>query len=57
MLKRRAVLSIIQLYLIALAIVACYYQWHVLLVGILFMADQIVVLAAIYVFDRRLHSR
>ena len=54
LLKRRGILNIIQLYLLALAIVACFYAWHEMLIGILFMMDQIVMIAAIYVFDRRL---
>jgi hypothetical protein len=54
--KKRAALCVIHLTLVALAIVACYCEWQVKLVGILFMIEQLCVFAAIYYFDISVHS-
>jgi hypothetical protein len=51
--KTRAILCTVHLYLLLLAMLACYYHWQIQLVGILFMVEQIGVFFTIYFFDRR----
>ena len=55
--KRRAILCTVHLYVLLLAMLACYFQWQVQLVGILFMVEQMGVFVLIYSFDRRIRAR
>jgi len=55
--KTRTILCTVHLYLLLLAILACYFQWQVQLVGILFMIEQIGVCATIYLLDRKIRAR
>jgi hypothetical protein len=53
LIKTHGVVNIVQLGLLLLAIVACYQDWHVELIGVLFMVERVVVFGAAYVFDVR----
>jgi hypothetical protein len=56
LLKRRAILGMMQMYVLLLATVACYWNWHVQLIGILFMAEQIGLFMLVCFFDVRLRA-
>ncbi len=51
--RRRIILAITHPFLLLLAIIACYFEWHVELVGALFMVEQIGVVASLYWLDLR----
>jgi hypothetical protein len=51
--RRRTILIFAHSYLLVLAIVACYYEWHVELVGVLFMVEHLGIVAGLYWLDLR----
>jgi hypothetical protein len=51
--RRRTILTFAHSYLLVLAIVAGYFEWHVELVGGLFMVEHMGILASLYLWDLR----
>ncbi len=51
--RRRTILTFAHSYLLVLAIVACYFDWHVKAVGVLFMVEHIAIVAGLYWLDLR----
>ena len=51
--RRRTILTFAHSYLLVLAIVACYFDWHVKAVGVLFMVEHIGIVAGLYWLDLR----
>jgi len=53
LLKKRIILSLVHLYVLTVATALSFYQWHVQLLGLLFMVEQIGMFVLIYLFDQR----
>ncbi len=53
LLRRRTILAVVTPFLLLFAIVACYFDWHVEVVGALFMVEQMAVIASLYLLDLR----
>jgi hypothetical protein len=51
--RRRTILTFAHSYLLVLAIVACFFAWHVELVGAIFMVENIGILVSLYLLDLR----
>ena len=51
--RRRTILTLAHPFLLMFAIFACYFEWHVELVGTLFMVEQIGIAASLYFLDLR----
>jgi hypothetical protein len=57
LIRRRVILCTVHLYFVSLAILACYLDWHIQLIGILFMIEQIGMAVVIYLSDVRIRRR
>jgi hypothetical protein len=51
--RRRTILAILTPFLLVVAIVACYFDWHVEVVGALFMVEQIGIIVSLYLLELR----
>jgi len=51
--RRRTILTVAQPFLVLLAIISCYFDWHIEAVGALFMVVQMAVAVSLYFLDLR----
>ncbi len=49
--RRRTIVTFAHSYLLVLAIVACYFDWHVKAVGVLFLVEHVAIFASLYWLD------